>query len=168
MMKIENEGRIGTIELPGEWHERDVQRQPLGLKQMRTFHSVENKNVQVRFIYRGHAESEETGRGLRACLSSPPRALDSADINSLAPILGDLAEPAEFNIVGAQTMDLAGRRVLWVEGRWLDSPYWSGTVFIDADGTGCVIQQVECFAELSMYEHASPAFQQILRSIQWK
>jgi hypothetical protein len=167
-MKIEHEGQINQIELPGVWHERDIQRQPLGLKQMRSFHSADNKNVQVRFIYRGHAESEETGREFQACLSAAPRALDSEEINSLAPILGDLAEPGEFDIVGAQTMDLAGRRVLWIEGRWVDAPYWSGTVFIDADGTGRVVQQVECFAELATYDVVSPTFQQILRSIQWK
>jgi hypothetical protein len=65
-------------------------------------------------------------------------------------------------------MDLGTRRVLWVEGRWLDSPYWSGNVFIDADGTGRTIQQLECFAELSAYDTEGPTFQHILRSIQWK
>lgn len=167
-MIVENEGQIRVIELPGNWQERVVQKQPLQLKQMRSFHRVDNANVQVRFVYRGHAESESVGREFQACLSGAPRALDTDQINSLAPVVGAIAHPDEFRISSAQTMDLSNRRVLWVEGRWLDSPFWSGNVFIDADGTGQVIQQVECFADLSAYEAEGAVFQHILRSIQWR
>lgn len=167
-MIVENEGQVRQMELPGQWIERQVQKQPLQVKQMRSFHRVDNANVQVRFVYRGHAESVETARGFQECLSRHPGVLDCTEINSLAAVIGELADPDEFRISTAQTMDLGNRRVLWVEGRWLDSPYWSGNVFLDADGTGRAIQQVECFAELSVYDAEGPLFQEILRSIRWK
>lgn len=167
-MQVENEGQIQVIELPESWTERAIQRQPLGLKTMRSFHSNENANVQVRFVYRGHPESDETGERFRLCLSTAPHRLDKSEINSLGNVLGELAEPSQFNLTSAQTMDLGGKRVLWAEGHWLSSPYWTGVVFINADGTGRVIQEVACFSALDTYESMRAAFQKILNSIRWK
>lgn len=167
-MRIENEGQIRSIELPNGWTERQIERQPLVSQTMRSFHSGESDAAQIRFVYRGHAESGELGNRFRSCLSAPAHALDKSEINSLAEVLAEVGEPAEFNVIGAQTMDLQNKRVLWVEGTWVDSPYWTGTLFIDADGTGRMIQEICCFAELKSYESMAAVFQNILASLTWK
>lgn len=82
-------------------------------------------------------------------------------------MLRNLAEESEFQIEKAETRDLNGKTILWVEGRWKDAPYRNATIFVNADGSGRVVQEVSCFAAEQEYQEYAPVFEHILGSLEW-
>jgi hypothetical protein len=165
-MKIRNHGQIDSLEVPEHWEEAALSREPLDTHSVRMFHPADDEKVQLRLIYRGRPESEEDGRRFAYCLDLPPHALSGAELDDLVSVFREQGE-LEFQISAAQTMILNGRTVLWVEGSWRDDVYWCGTVYIDADGTGRVVQEVTCFAPIGSLDSQRETFKRIFESIVW-
>lgn len=160
-------GLIASIELPAGWTERRIERRPLVAKTIRSFHNDSDPNIQLRLVYRGYAESEQVGEVFQACLQRPTHQLDEEELEQLRRVLSELAEPSEFTISRAETRELKSRQVLWVEGTYVESPYWLGAAFIPVNSAGRVIEEIACFCEHDHIADWRPKFEAILNTIVW-
>lgn len=165
-MQIQNHGQIDRLEIPEDWLEAALSQEPLDTHSVRMFHPSNDAKVQLRLIYRGRPESEQDGQRFLECLNLQPHPLSGSEIEDLVAILREQGQ-LEFDIMGAETMTLNGKIILWVEGRWKDDPYWCGTIYIDADGTGRIVQEVTCFAPISSVDRQRQMFKRIIESIVW-
>jgi hypothetical protein len=83
-------------------------------------------------------------------------------------MLRERANPEVFHILSARTQDLNGKRVLLLEGRYTEIQKDLYEVFIDADGTGRVVQEVYFLAPKIEYLHYLKAVKIAFSSIEWK
>lgn len=60
---------------------------------------------------------KSTGRNLKKIFAAPPHSLDSAELEELADLVPECSNDAVFILSYAKTIDLAGRRVLVIEGK---------------------------------------------------
>lgn len=164
---VEKHGQVRSIRIPDEWRERQAVTEPLAVAAIRTFEAPGNPHVQIRLGYRGRPESQSAGDAFLACLKEPPHALSERELDQLSAILRDKGDSAQFQIGSAQTLEINRKRALWVEGRWKDDRFWSGTLYIDADAAGRVVQEITCFCDLADHEQFSLVFKDVLFSIQW-
>jgi hypothetical protein len=167
MPVVEKQGQVRSIRLPDEWRERAALTEPLAVAAIRTFEAPGNPHVQIRLGYRGRPESQSAGDAFLACLKEPVHSLSEKELGRLFAILRDMGEADQFQISSAQTLEINRKRALWVEGRWKDDRFWSGTLFIDADASGRVVQEITCFCDIADHEQFSQVFKDVLYSIQW-
>lgn len=167
MPVVEKQGQVRSIRIPDDWTERAPLRESLVSPVIRTFEAPGKSSVQIRLGYRGRPESQSAGQAFLSCLKEPAHALSGTELASLSAILRDMGDALQFEINSAQTVDINRKRALWVEGRWKGEPFWSGTLFFDADAEGRVVQEVTCFCDVSEHESFSPIFKDVLHSIQW-
>jgi hypothetical protein len=166
-MLMSNQGAVKAIQLPDGWVEKEVQREPLSLLNVRRFQSPSEPGVQVQFVSRGCRYSSTVAGRLSTFLQREASPLTADEYRQLAPLLLDLADESMFELHGVCTFDLNGRRVLLVQGRWRPQQYWLTTVFIDVYGTGEVVEEVICIAPFAKHLEIQAMLDGILRSIEW-
>lgn len=167
-LEITNYGRIGYISLPPGWVETQ---QPAGeqdRRRFREFHPPDKPRVKICFFFRGHRTGQESAQAFQSILSKPTHVLTRPEYASVAEIVRDKAEASSFKLLVAATRELAGKKVLIVEGRYKESQEEVHALHIDGDGTGTIVQEVYFQAPRDTYPlhfaEASASF----KSIQWK
>ncbi len=166
ILLVANHGQIERMLLPSGWTEREAAPE-LDRSGLRLFYAPGTDNVQLRL---GRRATEPPGRTVAAfarTLHQAGHELSDEEFQSLVPLFGDMADRTQFETVNARTIELNGRPVIWLEGRWLDVPFWSGTVFFPGLDHYGEVEDVTCFAALEDHEMHLMTFEQILSSMRW-
>jgi len=169
-MNIINHGQIENIAIPAGWVEGPVTEfQGIGTRSLREFHPPEAPNAQLCLFYRGLPVSADSGELFREILSEPDHQLSSDEVYSLGEILRERADPNVFDLVSPpRTSTVGGKRVLLIEGVYKATDQYLQEMFINADGSGRVVQEIYFIAPQDDYCVHAAAAQEACNSIRWK
>lgn len=154
------------MHVPEGWIEAEQPSNP-GPRSLRRFHPDHQEDTSLGLFYRGHPVSTEAGKHFHQILGLPAHVLNAQETLSLEQVLNFIADPEVFELRSAQTMELNGRTVLRVRGLWKEGELESLGFFIDADGTGEVVQQIFFEAPKLTFQHHKEAAMAALKSIEW-
>jgi hypothetical protein len=159
-------GQIQAMPVPKGWERRPEVQLPAGAG-LTEYHPPGHDNIRLNSFYRGSKVSEHAAQAFKECLSKPAHQLQDGEIKYLHEVLRDKAQ--DFNIFFASTEDLNGKRVLRVEGSYKDDAHTSSqTVYVDADGSGSVVQEISYTASGKDYSAHLVEAQKAMKGIVWK
>jgi len=169
-MNISNHGQIENIAIPEGWVEGPVTEfQGIGTRSLREFHPPEAPDAQLCLFYRGLPVSAEGGELFREVLSEPDHQLSNDEVIALGEILRERADANVFELVNPpRTSTMSGKRVLLIEGLYKATNKYLQEMFINADGSGRVVQEIYFIAPQDDYCLHAVAAQEACNSIRWK
>jgi len=169
-MDIVNHGQIERIAIPERWVEGPpTEFQGIGTRSLREFHPPESPNAQLCLFYRGLPVSDEAGELFRSVLSEPDHQLSAEEVDAIREILRERGDPKVFDLVSPpRTLTIGGKRVLMLEGVYKATNKYLQEIFINADGSGRVVQEIYFIAPQDDYCVHAVAAQGACNSIQWK
>jgi len=137
-------------------------------KSFQEYHSSGDPLLKVYFEYRGHRMSEGSSKTFHQLLTEAPHTLRQAEVNKLTEVLQDKSDPGAFRISVSKTVDINGKRVLVVEGQYLQQGLQARTLFVDSDGTGSAVQEITFQAPVNSFSKGIVDGAKSLESIEWK
>lgn len=164
---IEEQGRIRKLVLSGSWSERLEAGKDLGPADLRELSPVEEKEVRLCFYYRGYPVSPVSASAFKKILGSPAHILVKSEIAGIEEILADAASPDVFSILSMRTMELGGKMVLVVDGRWTRQRWDTHSIYIAADADARVVQQVYLLAPPERFPVYLSRLKSDLKEIAW-
>jgi len=169
-MEITNHGQIEKITIPAGWVEGPpTEFQGIGTRSLREFHPPDAPNAQLCLFYRGLPVSADAGDAFRSILAEPDHQLTPEEIESLREILRERADSKVFDLVNPPRTALVGdKRVLMLEGVYKGTNKYLQEIFLNADGSGRVVQEIYFIAPQDDYCLHAVAAQEACNSIQWK
>ncbi len=165
---LQDHGQIKRMRLPDGWEGRQVDLGEFDQRTMLEFTAPGHPDVRLSFFYRGVPVDEYSGEAFREVLDQPEHTLSPEELEDIADVLDNLAMPETFLLETANTMEVAGKKVLAVAGTWLASENKTWAIFIDADGTGSVIQEIHFLAHSDRYNAFVDEAWKAFESIEWK
>lgn len=165
--EIGNQGRIKSMLLPPGWSELPSGLDDFHPGSLRRFAPAAAERVELMFFYRGRPLDAGSAAAFKSVLTGEQRPLSAAELEEIAEALGNAGNREAFLVARARTASINGRPVLTVEGDWLAGGRKSLSVFIDADGTGAVVQEIHYMAPPETYEAHIDGARAALASIVW-
>jgi len=139
-----------------------------GIYTYQAIHPADRPDIMMWYFYRGYKLNEEEGQTFRDALARPPHTLPRQEIAALEAVLRDKGSPDLFRLSSARTEVLNGKMVLVVEGHYIEVDDEALTVYVDADGKGCTIDELHFRAPASEYKQYMPDVQKALQSVVWR
>lgn len=167
-LEVTDLGQISKMELPPGWEEGLDEQSRQHAATYRHYHPVGEPECQIGFYYRGRRTSDAAGRHFLDVLNKPPHKLTRQEFDSLGDVVRDKSEPEDFQVTNVRTIDISGKVVLLVEGRYKDIQQDSKHIFIDADGSGTAVQEIFFQAPKERFPVYAKLAEQSMKSIQWK
>ena len=165
---IEEFGTIARMPLPAGWLPAPQKsRKETDIATLVKFTEPHNPDIQICFHIRGTPISDAQAENFRGVLAKDPHILHGDEWWSIHQVLNRMALSDEFTIASVHTENLNDRKVLVSEGRWKDSDYNMYSVFIDADGSGSVIEEIYYAAPKSDYFMFLTVASQAIKSVEW-
>ena len=165
---LSNEGQISKMPIPSGWSRNTTNPKLSATANFVEFHSDKTPAAKICTYYRGHKVSPAAGKRFHDLLQQPDHALTKEDFLSLAEVLRDKAKSADFTVANKRTQTLHGKRVLVVEGTFKELKQKTYCVYVDANDTGEVIQEIFYQAPESVYTDYAKAAEAAIQSISWK
>jgi len=169
--RIENQGQIDSIDFPEGWVAGKPQPNPgIGARSYREVFRKDNPDTSVSFFYRGLPINDQSAHNFRDVLSKPPHALSEQEKESLKDVLSTKTPVGsdQFKMTDARVEDLNGKKVLVVEGQYTKSGDKIHAVYVDADGTGRVVQEIFYQSPADQYAKYWKQADRAFKSIDWK
>jgi hypothetical protein len=161
-------GQVHEMKIPSGWMEGQSVKPVGGSSLFREFHPSEDPEVKLCFFYRGRRVSDQSAKAFHSALEQPAHTLKANELESLREVLREKGNPQQFNITAARTEDLNGKRVLVVEGKYLNTELESRALFVDSDGSGSAVQEIYYQAPRAQYAQNLQAAIDAMKSIRWK
>lgn len=161
-------GQIESMTLPEDWLESYVDKPEGSPASLRLFHPTGEELAQLGFFYRGRRLAAKDGQAFCDLLRQSPHVLSGSELESIASLLRDKSDPEEFKLLIAKTEDFNGKRILVVEGRFLEISEDNRSIFIDSDGTGTAVQEVYFQAHKLLFGRYYRAAAAAMKTIKWK
>lgn len=167
---MEDYGQISQMQIPADWVEGGPYefRGGMGTRSFREMHPRADSGAKLCFFYRGLPVKEHSAAAFREVLSKPAHVLVPSEIKVLGEVMRDKSASGEFISVVARTEDINGRRVLVVEGRYIQSQHDVFAYYVDSDGSGKFVQEIYFHAPKEKYLQFSRQAREAMKSIQWK
>lgn len=169
-MVITGLGQILSIELPEGWTEHTQQshtRTFNGARSVREFYAPDPSKAKLVFFYRGMAIDPDSAAAFSQIIKSPAHKISAQEFASLEEVLGNMAYAKDYRPSKVETVDLNGRRVLQVEGEYINARNTTIELLIDCDGTGSYVQQLYFLAPKDEFAQEASLAKQIINSIEW-
>lgn len=166
--QMQNEGQISRMTMPAGWSKSTVQHSLPVAANFVEYHADANKDAKLCTYYRGHRISQMAGKRFHEMLEAPPHDLSGADYASLKEVLRDKANPEDFVVSSKKTIKVNGKKVLLVEGKFKAIKQDTYSIYVDADDTGEVVQEIFFQAPQEVYKDYFEAALAAIRSIGWK
>lgn len=167
MPEIANYGQIKRLVLPEQWREGATTHNGTHGPELREFLLSSHKDVRLCIYYRGFPLSTESGETFRQTLEMSPHFLTMEELANLDELLEDSSNLELFSPASAQTADIGGRRVLILEGRWIQQGWSTYSIYVSCDESGSVVQQIYFLAPVTDYPGLLPNVRIFLDSIEW-
>lgn len=164
---IQDHGQIKRMRLPEGWQGQTVDLGEFDQRSLLEFAAPDHPDVRLSFFYRGVPVDDESAEAFKAVLETE-HPLSDEELNDISVILANMAIPEACRLETATTLEISGKNVLAVAGTWLTSENKTWAVFIDADGTGSVIQEIHFAAHSDDYDAYMDEAWQAFESIEWK
>jgi len=165
-MIISGHGQVMRMELPAGWVAGPAKDGP-GARSVREFFPATSPKSSICFYYRGMPISDASAMIFKAMLLEPQHELNEDEFEGLQEVLGNVIDPQAYEKQSARTQNLNGKRVLVLEGHWLEGKRYGMDLFIDADGSGRYVQQIYFIAPLDQYRRYVESVERAFSSIEW-
>lgn len=166
MLIEENLGAIAQFEIPDEW--RADERLDLGERQISVFRDASNDDVLFCHVYREVELSRGNAEKFQVALYKPFHELSGTEIEELEPVIEGLSNKDVFEIKLADTAYVNERRVIRIQGDWLEQGVSVMSCFIDDGGKGQRVQNIYFSAPTGQLEKYEKLADQIFLSIKWQ
>lgn len=194
-----NHGQIRSMRIPPGWKDGPSETGGIGFRGLRTFLAPDDHEVVISLFYRGFPISEEGSAGFRRILAEgaktiyiardgkEPSESEQLLFSDLREVLGNAGNNqvinrktdwrgASFNVTRVEVLDINGRNLLSVQGRFRDPDVderlkeFAG-LFVDTnpEEQQCGVQEI--FIEAPNAERFArylSQFNEAIRSITWK
>lgn len=159
-------GQVRSMDLPGGWLRG---RQEDARYSLRDFNPPgESELVRLSFYCRGVELDRDAGSRFQEILAEHPHILSAAEIKSVSEVLRHQADARSFRIQMVWTAELNGKTILITAGHWCQYNQSAYTIYIDACGNGCSVQEIYFTAPPPEYARYIGCVQKALTTIQWK
>lgn len=165
---ISNQGQIAKLPVPEGWVETTTVAKLPPTANYAEYHKEGSKEAKFGTFYRGHKISDSAAKNFHAMLQKSGRDLTAAEYASLAEVLRDKAKADDFSVSKKRVDSIKGKNVLVVEGTFLASKQKAYFVYVDADGTGSVVQEIFFQAPEQVYKSDLENARKAISSISWK
>jgi hypothetical protein len=168
-MIVAGHGQIAKLELPPGWVEKNVT-PPMGssgARGEREFNPPGRDDVKLCLFYRGSPIPGSSAEDFQQIISLTPHVLSDDEIEQLTDVLDNLANAEAFDLRYARTIDFRGRKVLVAEGVWKVLQHEGLHFFVDADGSGKIIQEVYFTAPKTDFDNYVDTVRAALGSVEW-
>jgi hypothetical protein len=166
--EIQEHGQIKKMLLPSGWLEGEVKEGPFAVQSLRWFHPPDDIEARLSFYYRGHPVGEAAGASFHKLLEEAPQELSEDQLWKVQEVLRDAAPVGDFAIRSAHTGVVKGKRVLVVDGSHSDRGWDRLAVFVDVDGSGCIVQEIYFTAPQERFNDYVSTVMQCLRTVEWQ
>lgn len=167
MTQISDIGQVLSMTIPSSWKEGEPATLPANAF-FKEYHVANEPDVKLCFFYRGQRSSPAAAEAFRSLLQKPDHLLTPAEIKSVAEIMRNKDDAKEFAMLSARTREINGKRVLEVEGRYTEKQIDAQAIYVDAEGTGSVVQEIFYQAPKNQYMLHQRETRQAFDSIAWK
>ncbi len=167
-LNLISRGAVAQMRLPPGWIFGDKENSGARRYSYQNLHPADNPNAMISFFYRGNLISQSSATNLRQLIAEAGRQLSGAEVNSIAEILQDRADPTYFDLGLAKSKTLNKKIILVIEGYFRHIPEGRLQLFIPADESGFVIQEIFYQAPISEYTQYRQAACNAFDSIVWK
>jgi len=165
---ITGHGQIKKMVLPARWVEGPVQERPFDVQSLRWFHPPDDDQPRLCFFDRGYPIDEAAGEAFSDLLNAWSLKLSAEELWPLQEVLREAVPGEYFELKNASTGRLKGKRILLVEGKYVDRGWNTYSVFVDVDGTGCIVQELYYTAPQERYDEFLTAAMESMRTIEWE
>ncbi len=169
--RVENHGQIDSMSFPEGWVAGKPQENPgIGTRSYREVYRQDHPDTVVGFFYRGLPIGDEAALNFRDLLSKPSHTLSEQEKQSIREVLATKTPVGsdQFAFSTARVEDLNGKKVLVVEGQYTKSGDKIRAVYVDADGSGRVVQEIYYQSPKDEYDVYWKEAQRAFQSIDWK
>ena len=168
-MIIINHGQIAHMQLPDGWREHEEPQGVLtGPRSLREFYNPSGNQAHFGLFYRGQPIDDASAKDFQSILNLEPHALSNEERDRIFEVLGNAADPLAYEFSKCSTIELNGKRLLAVEGQYLGSKTNTIELFIDADGSGKLIQQIYFSCPEKDFTAQEPFAREAFSSIKWR
>ncbi len=165
---MSNEGQISSMPIPAGWSKSSVDQHPTTTSNYVEYHQDKTSEARLGTYYRGHRISETAAKNFSKILKAATHTLDENEFLSLAEVLRDKSNASDFETTNKATIDIHGKRVLLIEGRFKEIKQKAYAIYVDAENTGEVIQEIFYQAPDSVFNSYKKAAEDSIKSITWK
>lgn len=167
-LELHDLGPINRITLPPDWQLSAERYNHPGQSSLRQYSPKGDTEIRFFFYYRGLPLDTETARSLEITLKRELHVLTPDEIDKLKALLRGKENTKDFEVLSFQSMDLNSRRILVLTGIYTEDQKPMMSLFIDADGSGAIIQEIEYQAPLLSYAEYLPQIEASIQTICWK
>lgn len=161
-------GQVARLALPEGFVEGKERSGEVGNNHFKDYHLANDPEIQLYFQYRGHRINRAAAGAFRDLLAKQTGTVSADELKKIREVLDDKSNPKDFRVDLAKTQDINGKRVLIVEGFYRLWDLRARTVFVDADETGSVVQEITFQVPSSKIGKHYASGVKALESIQWK
>ncbi|MCA9800957.1 MAG: hypothetical protein KC777_03170 [Cyanobacteria bacterium HKST-UBA02] len=166
--EVTDVGQIARLTLPDGFEKGPRESGTSGNNLFEEYHLGTDADVKLYFEYRGRRMSQTSSTAFKDLLAAPEHRLKPDELEALGELLGDKKNPGSFRVDVARTQDLNGKRVLVVEGRYLQHDLQARSMYIDTDGSGSAVQEVTFQTPADKVSKHFLAGVRALESVVWK
>lgn len=167
-LELTNIGPINKISLPPDWQLRTERYNRPGQSSLQQYCPSGDPSVSLLFYYRGLPCDKETAGKFKETLAGPLHLLSSDECCQLRALLRGKENKQEFELLNFQSMELNGNHILLLTGIYIEDQKPMMCLYLDVDGTGAVVQEIEYQAPLDRYAIYLPQIEESIQSICWK
>ena len=165
---IKDLGQISSMQFPQGFVTGEEENNTAGNNYFKEFHLGIDPDVKIYFEYRGSRISKATAEKFQKILANNTSKLTPDELKDVGEILDSKSIPEDFHIQIAKTQKVDGKSILVVEGRYIQHDLQARTFYVDADGSGRVIQEVTFQTPMAKRSKYFPDGIKALESIKWK
>lgn len=166
-VRVKEQGQVKELELPHGWTKCPEEQRNSNVY-LTEYRSQENEEVKLSFFYRGQRIPRVAAEEFQNLLAQPAHELSPEELDQIDIVLRNAADEEYFSVSSSHTQDLNRKRVLIVEGIWLNSGTVDYGIFIDSDNTGSAVQEIHFLAPEDEYVNYIEQIEAVLASINWK
>lgn len=174
MTILKDEGQVKLLTLPANWTEEpepadtDDDEMLMHGPQTKSFVLKTDLEVKLSFFYRGFPVSKSSAEAFHKVLAAGAHDLNADELESIAMVVREASEPEYFDLSTLRVDALKNRIVLVVEGFNKEQQKYDLGIYIDADGTGSVVQEIHYTAPMAVYANHRADVMSILSTLEWR
>jgi hypothetical protein len=162
-------GQVAAMQIPVGWVAGTTVHRDIGAYSWVPFSPPNDSGTVLAFYYRGLPTGTQGTKAFRDVLAAPPHPLSPTELSAIGATLRVQPEESSFPLRAAETRDLHGKRIVLLEGHYLNSGEDVLHLFVDASPSEerSAVQEIIFQAKPEAFARYRDAVQASLASIVW-
>lgn len=165
---VVSEGQVARMSLPSSWQNGRELHNVRGNSSYHELNPAGDKETKLYLFDRGFPMTDGAAKAFHDVMSKPPHDLNASEVASLRELLRGKGDSTVFQFNQAKTENLNGRRILCIEGLYKEDQIGMRAIFIPANDSGSMVQEIEYQAPKAKYNSHLNDANQAFKSIIWK